>query len=66
MSPRRCDQQRPKDRDFEEACRHRRSGQTQLVAGDFYRDFKNRRHLASYLGLAPSPIPAGKCRAIKG
>jgi transposase len=30
-------------------------GATVLATEVFHRSFKNRRHLASYLGLAPSP-----------
>jgi transposase len=33
---------------------------TVLVTEVFHRSFKNRRHLASYLGLAPSPYASGE------
>jgi transposase len=34
-------------------------GATTLVTEVFHRQFKNRKHLASYLGLAPSPYASG-------
>lgn len=34
-------------------------GATTLVTEVFHREFRNRRHLASYLGLAPSPYSSG-------
>lgn len=34
-------------------------GATVLVTEVFYRKFQNRRHLASYLGLSPSPYASG-------
>jgi transposase len=34
-------------------------GATVLVAEVFHRSFQNRKHLASYLGLAPSPYSSG-------
>lgn len=40
-------------------------GATQVVAEVFHRDFKNRKHLASYLAWHPALIPAGRCRAIR-
>ncbi|WP_192803897.1 transposase [Sinorhizobium alkalisoli] len=41
-------------------------GATQLVAEVFHRDFKNRKHLASYLGLAPSPYSSGEVSRDQG
>jgi transposase len=35
-------------------------GATVLVTEVFHRSFKNRRHLASYLGLTPSPYASGE------
>lgn len=43
-----------------------RLGATQLVAEVFHRDFKNRKHLASYLGLAPSPYSSGEVSRDQG
>ncbi|WP_315855611.1 transposase [Rhizobium leguminosarum] len=31
----------------------------------FDRTFKNRKHLASYLGLSPSPYASGECAEIR-
>jgi transposase len=39
---------------------------TLLVAEVFHRQFANRRHLASYLGLAPSPYASGESRRDQG
>jgi transposase len=39
---------------------------TLLVAEVFHRTFANRRHLASYLGLAPSPYASGESRRDQG
>ena len=39
---------------------------TLLVAEVFHRQFANRRHLASYLGLAPSPYASGASHRDQG
>jgi transposase len=39
---------------------------TLLVAEVFHRQFQNRRHLASYLGLAPSPYSSGDVERDQG
>jgi len=39
---------------------------TVLVAEVFHRDFRNRRHLASFLGLAPSPYASGETTRDRG
>lgn len=39
---------------------------TLLVAEVFHRRFQNRRHLASYLGLAPSPYASGEMQRDQG
>jgi|SRR5579872_6926264 len=39
---------------------------TLLVAEVFHRTFKNRRHLASYLGLAPTPYSSGDTQRDQG
>lgn len=41
-------------------------GATQLVAEVFHRTFKNRKHLASYLGLSPSPYSSGEVHRDQG
>lgn len=41
-------------------------GAAQLVTEVFHRTFKNRRHLASYLGLAPSPYSSGELSRDQG
>lgn len=41
-------------------------GATTLVTEVFYRQFANRKHLASYLGLAPSPYASGEVSRDQG
>lgn len=41
-------------------------GATQLVVEVFHRTFKNRKHLASYLGLSPSPYSSGDVHRDQG
>ena len=41
-------------------------GATQLVAEVYHRTFKNRKHLASYLGLSPSPYSSGEVHRDQG
>lgn len=41
-------------------------GATVLVTEVFHRTFKNRRHLASYLGLSPSPYASGDVNRDQG
>ncbi len=41
-------------------------GATQLVAEVFHRTFKNRKHLASYLGLSPSTYSSGEVHRNQG
>lgn len=41
-------------------------GATTLVTEVFHRKFKNRKHLASYLGLAPSPYASGEVSRDQG
>ena len=41
-------------------------GATVLVTEVFHRSFKNRRHLASYLGLTPSPYASGESSREQG
>lgn len=41
-------------------------GATQLVAEVFHRTFKNRKHLASYFGLSPSPYASGEVHRDQG
>ncbi|MFS2042372.1 MULTISPECIES: IS110 family transposase [Rhizobium/Agrobacterium group] len=41
-------------------------GAAHLVAEVFHRTFKNRKHLASYLGLAPSPYASGEVHRDQG
>lgn len=42
------------------------NGATMLVAEVFCRDFSSRRHLASFLGLAPSPYSSGSVERDQG
>jgi transposase len=39
---------------------------TALVAEVFHRRFQSRRHLASYLGLSPTPYASGDCERDQG
>ncbi|GLR61926.1 IS110 family transposase [Rhizobium indigoferae] len=41
-------------------------GAAHLVAEVFHRTFKNRKHLASYLGLSPSPYASGEVHRDQG
>lgn len=41
-------------------------GATHLVTEVFHRSFKNRKHLASYLGLSPSPYASGDVHRDQG
>jgi transposase len=41
-------------------------GATVLVAEVFHRSFQNRKHLAAYLGLVPSPYASGESRREQG
>lgn len=41
-------------------------GATTMVTEVFHRKFKNRKHLASYLGLAPSPYASGEVSRDRG
>jgi transposase len=41
-------------------------GATTLVTEVFHRRFKNRKHLASYLGLAPAPYASGETSRNQG
>ncbi|MDR6820974.1 transposase [Neorhizobium sp. 2083] len=41
-------------------------GASHLVAEVFHRTFKNRKHLASYLGLSPSPYASGEVHRDQG